>query len=46
MKNSSLYRKFAEECDRLAETAKDEQHWSILKEMAAHWRQLAKEDDA
>jgi hypothetical protein len=43
MRNSNDYLKFAEECDRLAGEAKADHHRTILREMAATWRTLAKE---
>jgi hypothetical protein len=45
MQSSKEYRKFAEECDRLARNAKTEHHRKILKEMAEAWKKLADEDD-
>ncbi len=45
MQSSKEYRKFAEECDRLARNAKMEHHRKILKEMAEAWKKLADEDD-
>jgi hypothetical protein len=37
------YREFADECERMAKESKNEQHRSILEEMAAVWRRLADE---
>jgi hypothetical protein len=37
------YRKFAEECRRLAKEAKDEEHGRILQQMAEAWLRLAAE---
>jgi hypothetical protein len=45
MHPSRDYRKFAEECDRLARDAKTEQHRQILQEMADAWEELADRDD-
>jgi hypothetical protein len=42
MTSSTQYRKFAEECLRLAKQAKDEHQREILKEMADAWIKLAK----
>jgi hypothetical protein len=45
-KTTAQYRKFAEECERLAKTEKIEPHHrSILKEMADAWRNLAEKAD-
>lgn len=43
MKEPNEYRKFAEECERLAAEAKAEHHRNILQEMAAAWQKLAQE---
>jgi hypothetical protein len=43
MEPSTEYQRFAEECRRLAQEAKTEQHRRILKEMAQAWEKLAKE---
>lgn len=43
MRNADEYRKFAEQCERLAQGAKAEHHRAILREMAATWRKLADE---
>jgi hypothetical protein len=43
MKTSTQYREFAEECERLAEEAKNPQHKKVLREMAEVWRALAEE---
>ena len=44
-KVAAQYRKFAEECEQLAELERSERHRSILKEMADAWRQLAAQSD-
>ena len=43
MRTIAEYRKFAEECDRLAKEAQIEQQRKALREMAAAWRKLADE---
>jgi phosphoribosyl-ATP pyrophosphohydrolase len=43
MKASRDYRKFADECRRLALKAENQQHKAILQEMADLWLQLAAE---
>jgi hypothetical protein len=43
METSTEYKRFAEECRRLAREAKTEQHRRILEEMAQSWEKLAKE---
>jgi hypothetical protein len=45
MNPSKDYRKFAQECDRLARDAKTEQHRQILQEMAEAWEELAEACD-
>ncbi len=45
MHSAEEYRKFAEECERLAREAKAEHHRNILREMAATWKKLAEEAD-
>ena len=45
MHSAREYRKFAEECDRLARDAKTEQHRRILQEMAEVWEELAEAGD-
>jgi hypothetical protein len=44
-KTSTEYRRFAEECRRMAREAKTERHRKILEEMAQAWGTLAKEAD-
>jgi hypothetical protein len=43
METPNDYRKYAEECRRLAAKADTEQHKAILDEMAATWSRLAAE---
>jgi hypothetical protein len=45
MKTPEEYRKFAQECRRLAGKADIEAHKAILEEMALVWSQLAVEAD-
>ena len=45
MEPSTEYQRFAQECRRLAQQAKTEQHRRILEEMAQAWEKLAKETD-
>lgn len=45
MQNPTEYRKFAEECDRLAQETKGEHQKKVLKEMAKTWKMLADEAD-
>ena len=45
METSTEYRRFAQECDRLAREAKTERHRKIMQEMAQAWEKLAKETD-
>ena len=44
MEPSTEYQRFAQECRRLAQQAKTEQHRRILEEMAQAW-ELVKETD-
>jgi hypothetical protein len=44
MTSSTTYRRFAQECLRLAEQATDE-HREVLKEMAEEWQRVAEEAD-
>lgn len=41
METPMQYRKFAEECDRLAKQASAAHHRKVLEEMARVWRELA-----
>ncbi len=43
METAADYRKFAEECRRLARRAEDEQHKAVLEQMAEVWLRLAVE---
>src|ERR1700730_17295101 len=45
METSTEYRRFAQECHRLAREAKTERHRQIMEEMAQAWERLAKETD-
>jgi hypothetical protein len=45
MESSTEYRRFAQECRRLAREAKIERHRKIMEEMAQAWDTLAKEAD-
>ncbi len=45
METSTEYRRFAEECRRLAKNVETERHRKILLEMAEAWEKLAEEDD-
>jgi hypothetical protein len=45
METSTEYRRFAQECHRLAREAKTERHRKIMQEMAQAWERLAKETD-
>jgi len=46
METSTQYRKFAEECERLAKQASAAHHRKVLEEMAQVWRELANGADA
>ncbi len=41
METPTQYRKFAEECERLAKQASAAHHRKVLEEMAQVWRELA-----
>jgi hypothetical protein len=43
METSTEYRRFAQECRRLAREAKTERHRKIMEDMAGAWDRLAKE---
>jgi hypothetical protein len=43
MRNPSQYRKYAEDCDRLAQLTRDERYRTVLNDMAKTWRKLAHE---
>jgi hypothetical protein len=45
LETSAQYREFAEECDRLAQGARTDDHRKILEEMAKAWRMVAAEMD-
>jgi hypothetical protein len=45
METPSLYREFADTCDRLAGQVESEAHRASLIEMADQWRRLAEETD-
>ena len=45
METPSLYREFADTCDRLAGQVESEAHRASLIEMANQWRRLAEETD-
>jgi hypothetical protein len=45
METSTQYRRFAQECRRLAREAKTERHRKIMEEMARAWDRLASEAD-
>ena len=42
---STQYRKFAEECHRLAKSAKTAEERKVLQEMEVIWKKLAEEAD-
>lgn len=41
METQAQYRKFAEECERLARQARASHHRQVLEEMARVWKELA-----
>ena len=43
METSTEYRRFAQECDRLAREAKTERHRKIMQEMAQAWGKIMQE---
>jgi len=43
METTTQYRRFAEECRRLAGEARTERHREMLEEMAQAWEKLARE---
>ena len=43
METATEYRRFAQECRRLARDAKTERHRKIMEDMAQAWDRLAKE---
>jgi hypothetical protein len=45
METATEYRRFAQECRRLARDTTTERHRKIMEEMARAWEQLAKEAD-
>ena len=45
METATEYRRFAQECRRLARDAKTERHRNIMEDTARAWDQLAKETD-
>jgi hypothetical protein len=45
METSTEYRRFAEECRRMAREVKTERHRKILEDMAREWEKLAREAD-
>jgi len=45
METAADYRRFAQECRRLARDAKTERHRKIMEEMARAWDRLASEAD-
>jgi hypothetical protein len=45
METATEYRRFAEECRRMAREIKGERHRGILEDMAREWEKLAKEAD-
>jgi hypothetical protein len=45
METATEYRRFAQECRRLAREAKTERHRQIMEEMARAWDGLAKETE-